>query len=228
LKYLPELEDIKRDYVEDYFWDNDMIPPLDAIVYYGMIREFRPKQVLEVGSGYSTEIALRAAKRNGDTRISCIEPFPSERLLSRKPEISNFLQENVQDVPLSVFSDLEAGDILFIDSTHTVKAGSDVNYLLFKVIPCLRSGVIIHFHDIFIPYEYPESWLKEIGIIWNEQYALLAFLMYNRHFKCLMLNYYASIQFETYLKEKLSKFDIWGLQKNLGGACGASLWMIKS
>jgi len=212
---------------EGFFWDNPMFPPLDAIAYYGIIRELRPNKILEVGSGYSTHLAVKAIERNGHGAISSIEPYPGSHLVSISNRLSHLANCAVQDAPMSMFDTLEAGDILFIDTTHTLKAGSDVNHLLFEVMPRIKSGVYIHIHDFFVPYEYPKEWYDEIGIIWNEQYAIMAFLMNNSKYKVILPNYLASVEHSEPLSLKLGNFDIWNIKANLGGARGASLWIQK-
>ena len=131
--------------------------PVDALVEYMMIRESRPRRYFEVGSGLSTYYAsLAAAKNAGEghpVRIHCVEPYPYEKLRSL-PGIE-LTQKEVQDVELEFFQQLEAGDILFLDSTHIVKVDGDVPYLILEVLPSLKKGVIVHVHDIQFPYNIP-------------------------------------------------------------------------
>ncbi len=182
---------------------------------------------MEIGSGYSTQLALRAAEKNGGARVLGIEPFPSRVLQQSFHKLDDLIQSNVQDVPLDVFKRFDRGDVLFVDTSHTVKAGSDVNHIVFNILPALRDGVIIHFHDVFLPYEYPKHWITEWGFFWNEQYLILAFLMHNNAFTPLLMNYFLSKKFETSLKERLARFDFTDLKRNMGGVRGASFWMIK-
>lgn len=161
----------------------------DGVVLHALLRHIRPRQIIEVGSGYSSAMLLDTAEgwldgRDGVVPIRFIEPNP-ELLLSllhpgdRRRTTIDALP--VQDVPLEVFDTLAAGDVLFIDSTHVTKAGSDVNHLYFNVLPRLASGVWIHIHDVFMPFEYPREWVLE-GRAWQEAYLLRAFLMYNEAF----------------------------------------------
>jgi hypothetical protein len=99
------------------------------------------------------------------------------------------IEKDVQLISLNVFKKIEAGDILFIDSTHVSKTGSDVNYILFEILPVLKSGVLVHFHDVFYPFEYPKDWIFH-GINWNEDYILKAFLMYNEKFEIKLFSEY--------------------------------------
>nr|WP_294502136.1 class I SAM-dependent methyltransferase [uncultured Rhodopila sp.] len=168
-------------YISDY-------PPMDATVLYAMITEIKPRRIIEIGCGYSTLCMLDAADRAGlaDLELTCIDPYP-ERLLKllRPGDLAriNLVHRPVQDVSPEVFSSLTAGDILFIDSAHVLKTGSDVHYELFEILPALADGVFIHFHDVVYPFEYPDGFIFERGYSWNEAYALRAFLMYNEQFR---------------------------------------------
>ncbi len=168
-----------------YWLDNPAYGYGDGVVLHGMLRHLRPKRIVEVGSGYSSALILDTV--DGwlpDTSVTFVEPFPAlvESLLRADDEHRvSIHRQQVQDVDLAVFEALEAGDVLFIDSTHVAKAGSDVNHLFFEVLPRLRTGVWIHMHDIFFPFEYPEAWVRE-GRAWHESYVLRAFLSYNTAF----------------------------------------------
>lgn len=160
---------------------NSMFGPADASVYRAMLGWLRPERVLEVGSGFSTAVALDEADRNpalSGLEITCIEPYP-DRLLGLLQERDwarlRLIRQPVQDAGLDVFGQLRAGDFLFIDSTHVVKAGSDVIWLFLHVLPRLAAGVTVHVHDVFWPFEYPQAWLRQ-GRDWTEAYLLHAFL----------------------------------------------------
>ncbi|WP_375476980.1 class I SAM-dependent methyltransferase [uncultured Jatrophihabitans sp.] len=166
-----------------------MFEAIDAAIYQSMLRHFRPARVLEVGSGYSTAVALDTIERFAlDTRIECIEPNP-ERLLQllREDDDVPLRQSFVQDVPLDVFDSLSAGDFLFIDSTHVAKAGSDVVWTTLRVLPRLKPGVIVHIHDMFWPLEYQARWLRGRRD-WNEIYLIHAFLSGNPSWRVLLFN----------------------------------------
>lgn len=161
-------------------------PFFDAAVLRALIAELKPRRIVEVGSGNSTACMLDTIEEFGlDTNVTCIEPNP-ERLLDRLREGDlerlTLIKSGVQDADLAVFDALEAGDILFIDSTHVLKTGSDVLHELFYLLPRLAKGVFIHFHDCPFPFEYPPRWVFEMNHSWNELYALRAFLMYNQAF----------------------------------------------
>ncbi len=172
---------------------NNMFGPGDGSVYRAMLRYFRPGHVIEVGSGYSTAVALDTADEAdgpADLKITCVEPYPERLLRLLGPadhDRVSLIREPVQNVDVSAFSELEAGDFLFIDSTHVVKAGSDVVWLFLHVLPHLKPGVIVHVHDIFWPFEYPEEWLRERRD-WSEGYLVHAFLAGNAEWEILLFS----------------------------------------
>lgn len=194
----------------------------DSIILYCMLRHFQPRHVIEAGSGFSSALMLDTDERflKGLTRFTFVDPNP-ERLFSLLreggPESAQIIRAKVQDLPVSTFSILEPNDILFIDSSHVSKIGSDVNYLVFEVLPRLRSGVVVHFHDIQWPFEYSKQWIME-GRAWNEAYLLRAFLQYNHEFEILMFNSYIAHEYASFLEQKMPRF-----LKDTGG----SLWLLK-
>lgn len=175
-----------------YVIPNTMYGLGDAAVYRGMLHHLRPARIIEVGSGYSTAIALDEAEAAGfsDLEITCIEPFP-DRLLglltgADRSRVTLFRQQ-VQDTPFAVYERLGDGDLLFIDSTHVVKAGSDVVWLMLHVLPRLAPGVVVHLHDVFWPFEYPATWLRERRD-WTENYLLHAFLIGNTSWEIMLFS----------------------------------------
>jgi len=204
-----------------YFFENDMYLYTDGIVLYSLMRNLKPKQIIEVGSGYSSALMLDVNQRYFDNSIQLnfIEPYP-ERLLKNIREedkrTSTILKKKVQEVDVSFFEKLNGGDILFIDSTHVSKTGSDVNYIFFEILPILKKGVWIHFHDIFYPFEYPKSWVYE-GRNWNENYMLRAFLMNNEDYRIQLFSHYMHLHHEEYFKDMPLTF------KNKGG----NIWLQK-
>jgi len=174
-----------------YFACNGSFGEIDGDVLYCMIRHFKPARVIEVGSGWSTLLSAYALKKNAQEsgrigELIAIEPYPRLAFL-RDPIMgpTRLMEAKVQEVGLDLFETLEENDILFIDSSHVVKLGSDVNWEFFEILPRLRKGVLIHFHDIFLPDEYPEEWVKRLHWFWSEMYLLRAFLMYNTAFEVL-------------------------------------------
>lgn len=153
-KYGAELESIGSEPPPAPRWKQDWFPRLDAAAAYAMVREAKPRRIVEVGSGHSTRFLARAAADGGlDTRITAIDPKPRASISGLKVD---WLRSQVQD--LETFPLLEKDDILFIDSSHQVKPGNDVDFLLHEVIPRLPAGVRVHFHDIFLPDDYPADW----------------------------------------------------------------------
>ena len=168
-----------------YWLDNPAYAHGDGVVLHAMLRHLRPARFVEVGSGYSSALVLDMVDRwLPDTELTFVEPHPQllEGLLRPDDEARVTIHRlPVQDVDTAVFEALGPGDVLFIDSTHVAKAGSDVNHLFFEVLPRLQVGVWVHLHDIFFPFEYPEAWVRE-GRAWHEAYLLRAFLTHNPAF----------------------------------------------
>ena len=152
----------------------------DAAVWHAVLRQERPGRIIEVGSGFSTAVALDTAQEYGTTTdITCVEPYPARlRSLLRPDDHVRLLEMPVQEVPLEELTSLDAGDVLFIDSTHVVKVGSDVIWLFLHVLPRLPPGVLVHVHDIHWPFEYPERWMRQ-GRDWTESYLVHAFMAHN-------------------------------------------------
>ena len=163
-------------------------PEGDALALQLILAETRPKKVIEIGSGFSTACMLDSVDRLGleNFDLVCIEPDPRRlRSLLRDTDNITIIDKPVQSVDRSIVDTLEANDILFIDSTHVMKTGSDVHFEFFHLLPRLRPGVIVHFHDIFYPFEYPDKWIFDSNYSWNEAYVLRAFLMYNDAFEVI-------------------------------------------
>lgn len=206
-----------------FFFQNSFFSYGDAYILGAIIKQFQPKSIIEIGSGFSSALMLDINENffNNKIELTFIEPFPEERLESilHQKIVSNVLTINrkVQEVKLEEFKNLEKGDILFIDSSHIVKTGSDVNYIIFNILPVLNEGVLIHFHDIHHPFEYPKSWVLN-GFGWNESYFLKAFLMYNSSFKILLFS-------DFLVKYHRCKFDHLPLFLK---SPGSSLWLEKN
>jgi SAM-dependent methyltransferase/predicted O-methyltransferase YrrM len=168
----------------EYHARNDQYPPLDAWVLAGLLEHLRPARMIEVGCGFSTLVSARVNRERLETamRLTCIEPFPRKFLLDGVPGVSDLRVERIQDTPLELFSELGDGDVLFIDTAHTVKTGGDVIWVFQEIIPRLATGVLVHIHDVFIPGEYPEPWVME-GWGWNESYLVRSFLSFNSAFE---------------------------------------------
>jgi len=190
----------------------------DAPIYYCMIRYFQPKNIVEVGGGRSTIVSGFASQKNSNTNITIIDPFISDSLKNEFSHQIKLIKEPVQKIPISFFENLSENDILFIDSTHVSKIGSDVNFLILEVLPALKKGVIIHFHDIGLPKQYNPNKIKNELNFWNEQYLLHAFLINNDHFEIIFGNSYMAMKH----KEKLQNFYDTGTHP-----AGGSFWIQK-
>jgi len=169
-----------------YHYENPAYSYADAIVLASMLRHLRPSRFIEVGCGWSSCVTLDVNERflDGAMRCTFVEPFPDTFLALLRDDERDAIdlrRVGLQDAPLDWFAELGAGDVLFIDSTHVSRFGSDVNHLFFDVLPSLAPGVVVHIHDIAFPFEYPADWLRE-GRAWNEAYVLHAFLQYNDAF----------------------------------------------
>lgn len=164
----------------------------DAIMLWSMLRHAQTRRVIEVGSGYSSAAMLDLNEHVFGRRLSLtfIDPDMGRLRPLLKPDdlqSVTLIEKRVQDVPLSTFASLVEGDVLFIDSSHVSKLGSDVNHLFFQVLPLVRPGVYVHIHDVAGNFEYPRSWFEE-GRAWNEQYLLRAFLMHNTDFEIVLFS----------------------------------------
>ena len=161
----------------------------DADIWYATVRHFRPRRIIEVGSGHSTLVARAAIRANAaeDRGYSCnhvcIEPFENDWLESCGVMVQRAM---VEDMPVEFFAQLGAGDILFIDSSHMIRPQGDVVFEYMELLPVLRPGVIVHIHDIFTPRDYLRSWVITEKRFWNEQYLLEAFLSFNPGFEVLL------------------------------------------
>jgi len=196
----------------EFNFDNGFFNGFDAAVYYSFIRHLKPQRIIEIGGGYSTQLAAKALANNGRGKLTCIEPYP-ERLNGAGP-IVELIQKRVEEIDVDFFSCLEPHDILFIDSSHTVKFRSDVCYEFLELLPRLAPGVWVHVHDIFFPHDYPAEWLIERRLALNEQYLLEAFLSFNEHFKVALANYWLCLDHRE---------DAARLWPSTAGA--SSLWM---
>jgi Methyltransferase domain len=218
-KFQSEYEQFPTTLTEEpghFYLNNDLFDGTDALVGYCMVRYFRPQLIVEIGSGFSSLLLGQAAAKNNKSALICIEPFPQEFLKQGFPGLHRLIEKKVEDIDLEFFSELHSGDVLFIDSSHTVKIGGDVNYLFLEVLPRLEPGVIVHIHDIFLPFEYRRDWVKEEFRFWSEQYLLQAFLAFNSEFEVLLANSYLNHYHQQDLKAAFPSLPSWG---------GGSFWM---
>jgi hypothetical protein len=204
-----------------FYLDNGVYSRGDAVVLYAFLRHYRPRRVIEVGAGSSTCLMLDVNDRflKHKTGLVSIDPDASRlrsMLMPGDDREFTLIEKPVQEIDLEIFYELEANDIAFFDSTHVSKCNSDVNLIFFDILPRLKPGVLVHFHDIFYPFEYPEHWLLEIGAAWNEAYLLHAFLAYNSEFEI------------KFFSDYLGRFHQAELQKSIPvflEGIGSSIWI---
>ena len=207
-----------------FYYNNGSFEAGDAEYLYNIIRLFKPSQVIEIGSGNSTLIAVKALEKNKELDIHykskhiCIEPFEQPWLKSLPVQVE---RRKVEEMDLSLFQSLTANDVLFIDSSHIIRPQGDVLFEYLEILPTLNTGVLVHIHDIFTPRDYPDSWILEEHRLWNEQYLLEAFLTLNQSFEILGAVNFLSHQ---YSKELSSKCPIFASQQNKEPG---SFWMRK-
>jgi predicted O-methyltransferase YrrM len=209
--FAPDLEAIGEDRPPQPRWDQDWFPRLDAAAAYAIVRKTKPRRIVEVGSGHSTRFLARAvADGRFQIEITCIDPQPRATICGLPLK---FLRSPVQSIPLQVFENLGPGDILFIDSSHQVKPGNDLEFLLERVLPRLASGVRLHFHDIFLPDPYPEMWAWRR---YNEQEAV----------ERLLADGYA-LEFSSHRAAKQRLNGVLGRLPLAAGALESSVWICK-
>lgn len=184
-----------------FYLGNVAFEALDAEMLFGIIRLLKPRRMYEIGSGFSTLLAGDALRRNSMDGCPCrfiaIDPYGSPEL--GLPSGVELWRVPVQEVSLSEFQSLGENDILFIDSSHVCKIGSDVEFLFLEVLPRLQPGVVVHVHDIFMPLEYPKQWVLARHRFWNEQYLLQAFLSFNTTFEVLWAGQWMQIKYADLL-----------------------------
>jgi len=190
-----------------YYYNNQLYAFSDAFFLQAMIRHFRPRRIIEAGSGFSSAVMLDTNDLffDGAIRLEFIEPYPERlySLLTPKDRATAVCHvRKLQEMPLDHFRELEANDILFIDSSHVTRIGSEVNYYMFEILPALKPGVLIHIHDIFFDFEYLRKWIYG-GVYWNEAYLLRAFLQYNKAFEIVACNTYLEHFHPELFREKM-------------------------
>ena len=198
------------DFPKDFDWHNDQFPPLDALTYWHFLKG--ASRVIEVGCGYSTWLSSRA-----NVELTAIDPMP--RIVY---DHINYVRSYVQDVSFDLFEKLERNDVLFIDSSHIYETGSDVHFIIHEVLPKLKEGVIIHFHDYFGQYGYPKKWKNNTEMrLWNENDIIIRIV---HDYEVLAFNYHIS---ENNNDELRNKYDFVpnNINTNLGAVKGASLWL---
>lgn len=178
-----------------FYMDNGVYAWGEAVILYSLMRYLRPRRIIEVGSGFSSALMMDVNERflDNSVELTFIDPYPQRLMELLSPDDLQqitLIPQRLQDIDLDLFRSLETNDIAFFDSTHVSKCNSDVNHIIFDVLPHLNPGVFIHFHDVFYPFEYPQRWLLDVGAAWNEDYLLRAFLQYNGAFHIEFFNDY--------------------------------------
>lgn len=194
-----------------YYVNNGAVKSVDGEILYCIIRYFKPRKIFEIGSGYSTYLSAQAILKNKEDNgheceLIAVEPYPNDVLKAGFPGLSKLISTKIQDIPLSEFGKLKENDILFIDSSHVLKIGSDVQYEYLEILPRLSKGTIVHVHDIFLPAEYPKEWVLKDYRFWTEQYLLQAFLAFNESFEVLWAGSYMHLKYPNKLEEAFSSY----------------------
>ncbi|MBI4523164.1 MAG: class I SAM-dependent methyltransferase [Deltaproteobacteria bacterium] len=195
-----------------FYLINGAFMAVDAHVYYSLIRHFKPKRIVEIGSGFSTLLAAAASMQNlkedGEgAHLTAIDPFVPDYLKHGLPGLSEIIEKKVQEVDFSLFTSLEPRDILFIDSTHVLRAAGDVQFEYCEVLPRLPAGVLVHIHDISLPKPYPRVYFETNHYYWNEQYLLQAFLAFNSRFEVLWPGNYMMLKYADQISRVLPEYQ---------------------
>ncbi len=206
-----------------FYINNKSFRSVDGEMLYCLIRHFKPARIFEIGSGHSTLLSAQAALKNQEEtgracELTACEPYPVDWLKRGFPGLTRLIEKKVQDVPLVEFSRLQDRDILFIDSSHTLKIDSDVRYEFLEILPRLNPGVLVHVHDIFLPGEYPREWLFGKQRFWNEQYLLQAFLCFNSGYEVVWAGSYMHYRHPELLERAFSTYNRLAIQPG-------SFWM---
>ena len=189
--------------------ENSGLSEVDAAILHAMIRHHRPRRVVEIGGGESTRFSAYACLMNRKdgwpVEMITVEPYPKAELRVGLHGLDRLIEEPVQTVDLTLF---EGADLLFIDSSHTVRIGGDVVHEILEVVPRLRSGALVHFHDILLPGEYWRDWVRDKRYFWAEQYLLQAFLAFNREFEVVWASRYMHLRAPETLRDVFPYFDV--------------------
>jgi len=214
-EYRSEYESFPREKQKEpfqYYVNCGFFESVDGEILYCMVRHFKPLRIVEIGSGFSTYVSAQAVRRNEQESaktcelVAC-EPYPNNVLKGGFPGLSRLIEKRVEEIPLSEFTGLEENDILFIDSSHVLKIGADVQYEFLEILPRLKPGVLVHVHDIFLPSEYPKDWVLRDLHFFTEQYLLQAFLAFNSSFEVLWGASFMHLKHPGELEKAFSSYD---------------------
>jgi hypothetical protein len=201
---------------EGYCFHNDFFMSPDAEVAYAIARTLRPRRIIEVGSGNSTQLFREAIDdSNSQTELVSIDPSPKKSI---REVADRTIQARVEDTSSSWFEDLQPNDVLFVDSSHLVSTGNDVVHMILNIVPKLRPGVVLHFHDIFLPYDYPQLWIVAQRRGYNEQYLVQALLQNSSDLEVLWPGHF--------LQKTWTRFADLFEPRPMGAA--SSLWLCKA
>lgn len=206
-----------------YTTPNEMFDGIDGLICYSLVRRHRPTRVIEVGSGHSTLLLAAALQDAGgdahekEVELLTIDPYPLPSASGTTLDSARLKKAHVQDIPREEFDQLEKDDVLFIDSSHIVSIGSDLHYLFSRIIPSVAPGVLIHFHDIFLPEEYPREWVTERHWFFNEQYFLSSFMSFNPEFEVVWASRYMQLNHPEVVGPLIERVR--------GATVGSSFWV---
>jgi hypothetical protein len=195
----------------EFFIENGLYQAIDADLLHAMVRRHKPRLVIELGAGFSTLVSAGAVEANRadgvETHLESFDPYAIPPGPGELPGLAALRATAAQDVPFEDFARLRAGDILFVDTSHTVKIGGDTTHIVLEVLPRLAPGVIVHFHDIFLPWHYPREWIEHARWYWAEQYLLQAFLSGNPEWEVLIAAHALARERSAELRRLVTNFD---------------------
>lgn len=232
-KYLEEYRSLgtrkfeaKLDNIRRQFLDRPGYRGIDGFLYFSMIRSAKPHRLIEIGAGGSTLLSILASAINEEegghaTEIISIEPYPQQFVRDAMRGRAELIEKRVETVPLSLFEKLGESDILFIDSSHVVKVGSDVVYEINEILPRLNKGVSVHVHDICFPFNYSKKWIVDEHKFWSEQYMLQAFLSFNRKFAVTWCSAFVHAKRPEIFRRHFSAYKLSELEPGFAGP----IWM---
>ena len=196
----------------EYFVDNGQFESVDGEILYCMIRYFKPARIFEIGSGNSTYLSAQALLKNEEedgkrAELIVFDPYPNVPIINGFPGLSKLINSKIENIDLKKITGLKKNDILFIDSSHVLRIGGDVQYEYLEILPRLHKGVIVHIHDIFLPAEYPREWVLKKYRFYTEQYLLHAFLAFNDAFEVLWAGSYMHLRHPDRLEDAFSSYN---------------------
>ncbi len=196
---------------DEFYHGNMLFETVDAEVLYCVVRQFRPRRIIEIGSGFSTRVTATAIRKNRELdsgyhcELTCVEPNPRPEIQQGLNGQVRLVESRAQDLPVDFYTVLDEGDILFIDSSHVITLGNDVWFEYLEVLPRLKKGVIVHVHDILLPRLYVEHWAR-MKMFWDEQFLLQAFLAFNGSFEVMWAGNYMHVHHPELLERAFASY----------------------